>query len=197
MKLSWKPGEERRDLAPDGLVVVGRIARAQGRCGEVAVDPLTDFPERFGELERIFIAGMEAGEGETGPARFRPVPIESFRMHKGRPVLKLAGIASIGEAQALRGKELRIPEGELRPLPEGSFYRFQLRGFAVADRACGEIGVVEDVLATGGTDLLVVRGKDGAETLVPLCEEIVRNVDLLRRTVEIEAPEGLVSLNAH
>lgn len=175
-----------------GLVVVGRIARAQGRHGEVAVDPLTDFPERFAELERISVEGVADGDGESGS-----FPIESFRMHKGRPVLKLAGISSIEAARALRGRELRIPESELMPLAEGCFYRFQLRGLAVADRASGEIGVVEDVVSTPGVDLLVVRGYDGEETLVPLCEAIVRNVDPIRGRVEIEAPEGLVNLNAN
>jgi 16S rRNA processing protein RimM len=175
-----------------GLVAIGRIARAHGRCGEVAVDPLTDFPERFADLERIFVEGPGAGDGE--PVAFS---IEGFRMHKGRPVLKLAGISSIGEAETLCGRELGIPESELRPLPEGSYYHFQLRGLAVADRASGEIGAVVDVLTTGGTDVLVVRREDGTETLVPLCEEIVRSVDPARGRVEIEAPEGLVSLNAN
>jgi 16S rRNA processing protein RimM len=181
---------ERRD--EEVLVAIGRIAKSQGRYGEVAVDPLTDFPERFAELEQVAIEGLNAD-----CAAPRWVRIESVRMHKGRPVLKLAGISSISEAQALRGKEVRMPESELRSLPEGSFYHFQLRGLTVADRASGEIGIVEDVLSTGGTDLLVVRGRDGSETLVPLCEEIVRNVDPARGRVEIEAPEGLVSLNAN
>jgi 16S rRNA processing protein RimM len=195
MKLPAKTDPRRepaRDLSPEGLVAIGRVAKAQGRWGEVAVDPLTDFPERFADLERVFLA-----DGESSAMPSVPLPIESFRMHKGRPVLKLAGISSIGEAQALSGKEIRIPEEELRPLPEGSFYHFQIHGFSVTDRSSGEIGVVEDVLSTGGTDLLVVRGRDGGETLVPLCEEIVRNVDLVLHTVEIEAPEGLVSLNAN
>ncbi len=65
------------------------------------------------------------------------------------------------------------------------------------DRIRGEIGVIESVLETGGTDLLVVRGKDGGETLVPLCDEIVKNIDPIEGSVDIDAPEGLVSLNAN
>jgi 16S rRNA processing protein RimM len=97
----------------------------------------------------------------------------------------------------LKGRELRIPESELESLPEGSFYQFQIRGLTVRDRAQGEIGVVESVLETGGTDVMVVRGKRGEETLVPLCGEIVKNIDPVRGSVDIDAPEGLVSLNAN
>lgn len=191
MKSKSESESETGHHGPEDLVVVGRIARAQGRSGEIAVDPLTDFPERFRRLERVFIEGLGKGGEPDGLA------IESFRMHKGRPVLKLAGISSIGQARALRGKKLSIPESELLPLAAGTFYLFQLRGLAVTDRANGEIGVVEDVLTTGGADLLVVRGHSGEETLVPLCEPIVRNVDPVRGRVEIEAPEGLVNLNAN
>jgi len=173
----------------EALVAVGRVARAQGRRGEVAVDPWTSAPERFIGLSRIYVDG-----GDSEPVA---LVVESVRIHKGRPVVKFSGISDIGEAETLRGRELRVPESELESLPEGSFYQFQIRGLTVKDRTRGEIGVIETVLETGGTDLLVVRGKNGEETLVPLCGEIVKNIDPARGSVDIDAPEGLVSLNAN
>jgi 16S rRNA processing protein RimM len=170
------------------LVAVGRVAKAQGRYGEVAVDPMTDAPERFSELDRVFVAGPG---GESVARR-----VESYRMHKGRPILKLSGVTDIGEAKELSGREILILEDEVGLLPEGSFYHFQLVGLAVVDRRSGELGLVERILETGGTDVLVVRGAAGEETLVPLCQEIVTNVDPAGGRIEIEAPEGLVSLNA-
>ncbi len=172
----------------EALVAVGRVAKAQGRGGEVAVDPWTSAPERFARLSRIYVEGCNHSQPSA-------LKVESVRVHKGRPVLKFAGISDMGEAEALRGRELRVPESELESLPEGSFYQFQIRGLTVTDRKGGEIGVVENVLETGGTDLLVVRGKAGEETLVPLCVEIVKNIDPVAGNVEIDAPEGLVSLN--
>ena len=65
-------------------------------------------------------------------------------------MLKLEGVDSIDEAETLRGLELRIAEEELAALPEGSYYHHQLLGLRVEDEAGGEIGVVEDVLETGG-----------------------------------------------
>lgn len=171
----------------EGLVALGRVARAQGRNGEVAVDAWTATPERFARLSRVYIEG-----GGSEPVALR---VESSRIHKGRPVLKFSGISGLGEAEALKGLELRIPESELEPLPEGSFYQYRISGFTVRDRTRGEIGIVENVLETGGTDLLMVRGRAGEETLVPFCGEIVKNIDPLGRSIDIDAPEGLVSLN--
>jgi 16S rRNA processing protein RimM len=171
------------------LVALGRVARPQGRQGEVAVDPWTGTPERITRLSKVYIEGC-------GPEPLA-LRVESSRIHKGRPVLKLSGISDIGEAERLTGCEIRIPESELETLPEGNFYQYRIRGFTVRDRTRGEIGVVENVLETGGTDLLVVRGRRGEETLVPLCGEIVKNIDPLEASIDIDAPEGLVSLNAN
>jgi 16S rRNA processing protein RimM len=181
----------KRDELPDWseLVAIGSIARSQGREGEVAVNPLTDFPERFAGLSRVFLEG-ESGE----PVAYA---LESARLHKGRPVVKLAGVSSIGEARLLAGKEIRIPASELVSLPDGSFYHFQISGLDVIDRRHGRLGIAEEILSTGGTDIIVVRSPDGSELLLPFCSEICRRVDLDGGYVEVEAPEGLIDLNAH
>ena len=171
------------------LVAIGVIAKSQGRKGEVAVNLLTDFPERFIGLRRVFIEG----------AGSEPVPfsVEAARVHKGRPVVKLAGVSSISEAQALAGKEMRLPTSELITLPEGSFYHFEISGLRVIDRNHGFIGTAEEVLATGGTDVLLVRSSDGGEVLLPFCSEICCRIDPDAGCIEVEAPEGLIDVNAN
>jgi 16S rRNA processing protein RimM len=171
------------------LVAVGHLARPQGRRGEVAVEPLTDFPERFEDLDRVFI------EGDQG--RVIALRLEWVRQHGGRPILKFDGISGIGEAERLAGREIRIPESELVRLPEGSYFHFRVIGCGVWDHRSGYLGVVEEVLVTGGTDVLVVKNAAREECLIPLCEEICRLIDINKGRIEIEAPEGLVGLNAH
>lgn len=170
------------------LVAIGVVAKSQGRKGEVAVNPLTDFPERFIGLRRVL---MEGAGGE-------PVPfdVEAARMHKGRPVVKFVGVSNISEAQALAGKEMRIPTSELTALPEGSFYHFEISGLRVIDRKRGFIGTAEEMLTTGGTDVLVVRSSDGEELLLPFCAEICRSIDPVDGCIEVDAPEGLIEVNA-
>jgi 16S rRNA processing protein RimM len=109
--------------------------------------------------------------------------------HKGRFVLKLAGVDSIDAAEAYRGAELRIGEDELAALPEGSYYHHQLRGLQVEDGQGRGLGTVEDLLRTGaGADVLVVRGAAG-ETLIPLATDFVQRVDLEQGRVIVRPPE--------
>jgi 16S rRNA processing protein RimM len=167
------------------LVLIGRVVKPQGRHGEVAVAPLSDRPDRFPRLAHAF---LPAGDGQA-----REVRIERVWPHKGRFVLKLAGVDSIDAAEALRGLELRIAEEELGELPQGSYYHHQLAGLRVEDAKGAPLGVVADVLETGAeARVLVVRGEQG-ETLVPFAAAFVKDVDLERRRLVIERPEYLVA----
>jgi 16S rRNA processing protein RimM len=163
------------------LVLVGRVAKPQGRHGEVAVVPFSDRPDRFPTLRRAFV---EAPGGEA-----RELRVLRCWPHKGRFVLEIEGVSSIDEAEKLRGLELRIAEEDLAALPQGSFYHHQLKGLRVEDEAGGEIGVVDDVMETGAeTRVLVVRGP-GGETLLPFAEGFVRTVDLERGRILAKRPE--------
>jgi 16S rRNA processing protein RimM len=163
------------------IVLIGRVVKPQGRRGEVLVHPLSDRPDRFSTLRRAFVAGP-GGEA-------REVRVTSSWPHKGRHVLKLEGVNSIDDAERLRGCDLGIAEGELAPLPEGSFYHHQLKGLTVSDGSGAPVGVVEDVLETGaGAPVLVVRGPAG-EILVPLATDFVRQVDLAASRIVIVVPE--------
>jgi 16S rRNA processing protein RimM len=64
----------------------------------------------------------------------------------------------------------------------------------VADETRGDLGVVEDVVETGGTDLLLVREASGRERLVPLAQEIVVGIDEVAGRILVRLPEGLFEL---
>jgi 16S rRNA processing protein RimM len=163
------------------LVAIGRVIKPQGRKGEVAVEPLSDRPDRFPGLRRAYLP--------VPPDGAREVRVSDCWPHKGRFVLKLEGVDSIDAAEALRGLELRIPEEELAALPEGSYYHHQLRGLRVEDEAGRAVGDVADILEAGGeAPVLVVRGARG-ETLVPLARDFVREVDLAAGRLVVVVPQ--------
>ncbi|MGE5127341.1 MAG: ribosome maturation factor RimM [Betaproteobacteria bacterium] len=167
------------------LVLVGRVVKPQGRHGEVAVLRLSDRPDRFPTMRRAFVAG-EHGEP-------RELRVERAWPHKGRFVLKFEGVDSIDAAERLRGLELRIPEHELEPLPDGSYYHHQLAGMSVVDESGAALGTVEDVVETGAeARVLVVRGAQG-ELLLPFAAGFVKSVDLARGLLVVEQPEYLVA----
>jgi len=167
------------------LVLVGRVVKPQGRHGEVAVEPLSDRPDRFPTLRRAFVPAPGGGAREVRVLRCWP--------HKGRFVLAIEGVSTIDEAETLRGLELRIEENDLAVLPEGSYYHHQLRGLRVEDEAGTEMGVVDDVVETGAeARVLVVRGSEG-ETLLPFAADFVRVVDLARGRLVAHRPEYVVA----
>jgi len=120
--------------------------------------------------------------------------IEFSRRQHGRLILKLRGIDSISQVEKLVGAELAIPEKDIPPVEEGSFYTFHLKGCEVVASDGETIGTVIDVLDSGGAAILKVDGKEG-EILIPFAQSYLRNVDLERRRIEMDLPEGLRDLN--
>jgi len=135
--------------------------KPQGRKGEVLVQPLSDLPERFESLRRVFVP-------VPGAAGARAVAVTNHWPHKGRVVLKFEGVESIDEAEKYRGIELRIGEDEVEELPAGSYYHYQLKGLKVEDPAGRPLGTAADILVTGGeAPVLVVRGGPSAPVSLP------------------------------
>jgi len=120
--------------------------------------------------------------------------VESIRPYKENFILKLKGLDSLEQAREIVGKEILIPEDELQPLEEGSYYHFQIIGCSVVSKSGEEIGLVEDLWRIPGNDLLVVRcGK--RDILIPFTQTICIRVDLNKREIIIDPPEGLLDLN--
>ena len=136
------------------MVLVGRIARAQGHRGQVIVDPATDFPEeRYKPGSTVYIqrGGVLA-----------PLVITAARFHRGRPVIALEGVDTMNAAEELAGTELRVTVDALQPLPPGMFYEHDLVGCTVETAEGISIGAVTRVEGGGAGSRLVVQGR-GAE----------------------------------
>ena len=165
------------------MVAIGRVVKPQGRKGEVLVQPLSDRPERFPTLRSVYLPG------EGGAAR--AIAVADCWPHKDRFVLKLEGIDSIDDAETLRGLDVRIPEGDLPALPAGSYYHHQLKGLAAVDEAGAPVGTVHEILETGGEAPVLSVRSAGTETLIPLAEAFVREVDLARGRIVVVRPQYL------
>jgi len=121
----------------EDLVSIGVIRGAYGLRGEVRVAPLTDFPERFDKMEKVFVVG-------SGVRAL--MNVENTRTANQTILFKFQGIDSRETAEGMRGQHLMIPENEVYPLPEGSYYHFQLKGLRVYDQERGYLGILQDRL---------------------------------------------------
>jgi len=139
---------------------------------------LTDFPERFEPGETVYLHGA-------------PLKVESCRPHKQHLLVKLCTVDTPEAASKLRGYDLTIPRSELRPLPEGEYYTYQLIGLEILTTGGKLLGEISDIITTAGNDIYVVRGESG-ELLIPAIEDVIKSIDLEKRVVIIEAIEGLL-----
>lgn len=167
-----------KEPAPPEFLIVGRILAPWGIKGEVKVEVLTDFPDRFTPRKVVYLDTC-------------PVEIESCRYHKRHLILKLVSIDSIEVAEKLRGQDLTIPSSELHLLPEGQYYTFQLIGLEVMTTEGQMLGNIMDIMTTPGNDVYIVKGKRG-EILIPAIEDVVKSIDLKKGKMVIEAIEGLL-----
>jgi 16S rRNA processing protein RimM len=168
------------------MALVGRIARAHGIRGQVIVNPETDFPEeRFRPGTELFIERGGTVEALT---------VVSARFHRDRPVIGIAGIETMNDAEMLAGQELRVPRERLAALPIDTFYRHDLIGCQVDTRDGRTIGIVRDVEGTLTGSRLVVDGANG-EVLIPLVAPICTEVDPAAKRIVIDPPEGLIEAN--
>lgn len=120
--------------------------------------------------------------------------IEFFRRQHGRCVVKLRGIDTISEAEKYIGSEIKIPADTLPPAKEGWFYTFQLKGCRVYTEDGEYIGTITDVLGSGGAEILKVD-RENEEALIPFAQSYMKKIDLDRRRIEVDLPEGLRDLN--
>jgi 16S rRNA processing protein RimM len=201
-------------------VALARILRARGNKGEVAVELLTDFPQRLKELKEVYL-GDGASDGVRG-GEPRRVGVREFwvdRNHAGQAVYWFEACASINEAEKLRGLDVLIPFEQRVVLPAGQYFVEDLvgcsvfevpvarvgDGSAVASSPCAMseapmlIGSVAYVQAVGeaqaGTPILVVDVR-GGELLIPLAEDICKRIDVVGRRIEVVLPDGLRDLNS-
>lgn len=178
---------EERPESADRLVAVARAVKARGLSGEIEADLLTDFPERFADVSQLIAV---ASDGKR-----TVVELESYRFHQARVVLKLAGYDNVESARELVGHEFAVPEAHRVQLPAGHYYNWELENFAVETVKGAPVGHVREVMRIGdGIEMLVVENDQQHEHLIPMVQSIVIDIDLARRRIQIDPPEGLMEL---
>ena len=167
------------------FLTIGQVAGAHGIGGEIKVNVLTEDPGRFGTMERVWLA-LEGQE----PV---PWPLERFRLHKERALLKLEGCDDRTMAERLQDYLVLVPFSEAIPLEEGEYYEHQIVGMEVWTTAGELLGEVEDILYTGANEVYIVRSaRPGpAEILIPAISDVVQEIDPDTGRMIVEPMEGL------
>jgi 16S rRNA processing protein RimM len=170
------PPSEPRYLA------IGKVSRAHGVRGELSVTVLTEFPERFETTEWVFLGN----EYEAVPYH-----LEGYRWHKKNILLSLSGIDTRTLAEQFIGDYVQVPLEDAVPLPEGSYYLYELVGLDVVTTTGEPLGAVVDIIETGANDVYVVDNGDRT-VLLPAIPDVVQAIDIEQGRMVVELIDGLI-----
>ena len=156
---------------------MGRITRAHGVRGEVAVRTLTEVASRFEPGSVLLL----------GPDGTRSLTVASARTHQDRLLVRFEEVADRTEAEILRGSLLLVRSSETPRRPEGGFWVHEVVGLEVVTEGGRALGTVTEVLSSPANDVWATdRG-----ALVPALRDFVRDVDLEARRVLVREVPGL------
>jgi 16S rRNA processing protein RimM len=163
------------------IVEIGRIVGAHSLGGEVRVESYSDIPNRFYQLETVYLR-PERGEG-------RMVRITGVREHtaKGLLLVKLEGVGDRTAAEKLRNAVLCVTPDDSPPLPEGQYYEWQIVGLQVVTTDGRDIGPITEIYRTGANDVYATP-----VCLIPAIPSVVMQIDLEAGRMVIEPIPGLL-----
>lgn len=165
------------------MIAVGKISKSVGLRGEVRVTLLTDSPDRFRTLKVVWI-GSEA-------ATVTRYKIQSVKVSPAAVVLQVENVETRTAADALRGQFVFVAaKDEVKP-KKGSYFIHEIVGMTVVDEAGETIGTVQEVMQMPAHDVWVVTSGE-KEFLIPAIKEVIRSVDVGRKTVVIRPMEGML-----
>ncbi|WP_199430314.1 ribosome maturation factor RimM [Qaidamihabitans albus] len=166
-------------------VAVGRVAKAHGIRGELAVDVRTDSPE-----ERFAEGAVLTGRARDGSTC--ELTVAAAREHSGRLLVRFAEVPDRDTADTLRGVLLLADTADLPPTGDpDEFYDHELEGLRAELRDGTTVGTVREVLHSPGGELLALD-REGGEVLVPFVRAIVPEVDVAGGRVVLDPPDGLL-----
>lgn len=157
-------------------LLLGEIVRPQGIRGEVKVKHYTDDPERFYDLETVFLK-----HGDT----YKPAEVLKARVQGDDVYLTLEGVEDRNEAEKLRGVQLWVDRDNAVELGEDDVFIADILGAKAYDTKGNEVGVLKDVLTPGGVDVFVFKTPKGT-LMMPALKTVL---------LELNAEEGRIVLD--
>ena len=152
----------------------GEIVSTHGVRGEMKVLPWADGPDFLLDFFRVRIAGVE-------------YTVESCRVQKTCNLLKVKGIDTMEQAQAMRGKTLEVFREDA---PEGMIFVAELIGMDVfaGDEKIGELA---DVLDYPGNKVYVVKGE--YEYMIPAVSQFIEDINMESGLIRVRLMQGMLT----
>ena len=162
---------------------LGKISETFGYKGQVIVITDSDHPDKYEKLEFVFVDI----EHERVPFFITEFSLQ----YRNSITLKFEDIDSSDSAQKLLGCEVYIAKREMKGITADEAIPADLVGFKVTDVNSGFIGPINQILKLP-QQLIMQILQDEKEILIPLNEDFIKKIDQKKKTILIDAPEGLI-----
>ena len=156
-------------------VLIGKITSSHGVKGLVKVDLFIESVEVISNLEFV--------NDESGEKLF---DIRSLVKHKNLYLIKLEGVDSRDDSDALRGTSLYIDESALPELEEDEFLVSELKDLKVKDSKDNYFGTVRNVFNFGAGDVLEIVKDTGEYYMLTFTKKTVPTVDIAEGFIVID-----------
>ena len=172
---------------PDDYVLIGKVVKPHGMRGEVKVYAFSERPDNFKFYKEVVL--QKPGDGRT----------ETYLLIRSRPqgklaIVQLQGISTRDEAESLQGSQIWLDKSEFPGLEPGEYYWHQFVGLLAVTDTGIELGEISGLYATKAHDVIVISG-GGREYLIPVKDEIIKQIDTKGGKVIISPPAGLLEAN--
>jgi len=168
---------------------LGYTSKVHGKQGELIAKLDVDNPDKYNKLESVLIR-LNKNDNSLIPFFITHAQV----LNNGTVKLKIDDINDVVQAELLVGKELFLPLTKLPKLTGNKFYYHEVIGFQVIDAVKGTIGEIFNVLEFPQQAVLEIKNAQEKEILIPITDQIIKTVNRAEKTIEVDAPEGLIDI---
>ncbi len=171
-------------MTKDKCFYVGKIVKTHGLKGEVT---LRIDNEQFDDIEELNYFLLDLND------ILIPYFIENISYHSNKSFILFQDMKTLEQASQLVGTAAYLPL-ELLPEKDGNdFYSHEVVDFLVVDEEKGELGTVREIIEYPTQSLIqiVINNK---EVLIPIHDDIIKDVDREGKKIFIKAPNGLIDM---
>lgn len=173
--------------AKPSLVIVGRIRRAHGIRGELAVEVMTESPNAiFAPGARLFAGTVQGDPSPDG----QELSVGESRPFKDGLLVRFAQIPDRTAAERWRDRFLLVPMDEVDAPADDEVFIHELVGLDVVLADGSTIGRIAATLETGAGLLLEIQ-RSGGTLLMPYELEFIQEIDVEGRRLVVDPPPGM------
>ncbi|MCH5184979.1 MAG: 16S rRNA processing protein RimM [Oscillospiraceae bacterium] len=163
----------------------GKIVNTHGLRGELKIIPWTDSPEVFEDIKRVYVI-RKSGE--------ECLDIKNIKYHKNNIIVKFEQINSIEQAEKYKNTIVLADREAFGELEEGVYFIADLIGCSVITDDGRDLGKISDVINTGSNDIYEVDKGGGKKLLLPVIDDVVKNIDIDKKIITVHLLDGLEDL---